>query len=40
MARCGGLTGDLSDRAKLALATAQAEIKATRLTFIMNTPEF
>src|ERR1700731_1720440 len=35
---CGGLDGMLSIMAKAELATAQPATKATRLTFIMNTP--
>jgi hypothetical protein len=39
MTMCGGTVGGKSNSAKLELPIAQAEIKATKLTFIMHTPE-
>ena len=38
-AECGGLIGGKSNEAKAELATAQAVIKAARLSFIMFAPE-
>jgi hypothetical protein len=38
-AMCDGTTGDKFETTKAELPIAQAEIKATRLTFIMDAPE-